>query len=142
MNAVDKATATQLQNIQTRTGKTLEQLNALIKKSGLAKQGQIRDLLKQELGLSHGNANTLAYFYLNPVRQPNADAPRVPADAVLDDIYTGPKAELRPIHDKVMAAINKWGEFELAPRRAMSACGAKSNLPCSARPAKCVWKWA
>ena len=42
MNVVDQATRTQLQNIQTRTGKTLDELFALIRESGLTKHGQIR----------------------------------------------------------------------------------------------------
>jgi hypothetical protein len=62
MNTVDKAIATQLANIQTRSGKSLEELAAFITASGLQKHGQIRDLLKSELGLGHGDANTLAHF--------------------------------------------------------------------------------
>ena len=41
MNTVDKAFETQLKNIQTRTGKTLDQLFAIVRKSGLAKHGEI-----------------------------------------------------------------------------------------------------
>jgi len=66
MNAIDKALATQLGNIETRTGKTLEELNTIIRKSGLEKHGQIRDMLKKELGMGHGDANTLVHLYLNP----------------------------------------------------------------------------
>ena len=40
------------------------------------------------------------------------------ADDALDGIYTGPKAALRPIHDTLMAAIAKFGEFENAPKKA------------------------
>ena len=36
---------------------------------------------------------------------------------VLDEIYAGPKAALRPIHDQVMAAIGGCGEFEIAPKK-------------------------
>jgi hypothetical protein len=38
-------------------------------------------------------------------------------DAVLDAIYTGPKAALRPIHDAVMAEVTKFGPFEIAPKK-------------------------
>lgn len=58
MNAVDKAFETQLQNIQTRSGKTLDQLYGIIRKSGLGKHGEIRDMLKRELGLGHGDARS------------------------------------------------------------------------------------
>jgi len=36
---------------------------------------------------------------------------------VLAEIYAGPKADLRPIHDALMAAIGKFGEFEIAPKK-------------------------
>lgn len=113
MNAVDQAYATQLKNIQTRTGKTLAQLNAILKKSGLTKHGELRDMLKRELGLGHGDANTLVHFYLKSDGTRAAPA----TDAGLAEIYSGSKAELRPIHDKVLAAINKLGEFEIAPKK-------------------------
>ena len=38
-------------------------------------------------------------------------------DQVLEEIYTGPKAALRPIHDAVMAAIGGFGDFEIAPKK-------------------------
>lgn len=37
---MDKALETQLANIQKRTGKTLDELVALVKKGGLAKHGE------------------------------------------------------------------------------------------------------
>jgi hypothetical protein len=36
---------------------------------------------------------------------------------VLDAIYTGPKATLRPVHDALMAAIAEFGPFEIAPKK-------------------------
>ena len=36
---------------------------------------------------------------------------------VLDGIYAGPKASMRPIHDRLMAAIGKFGPFEVAPKK-------------------------
>ncbi len=70
MSSVDQAYETQLKNIQTKTGKTLDQLYAVIQKSGLDKHGEIRDMLKRDLGLGHGDANTLARFYLKPAAEP------------------------------------------------------------------------
>jgi hypothetical protein len=113
MGDLDKATATQLRNLEARSGKTLAQLHALVKKSGLAKHGQIRDLLKQDLGLGHGDANLVAALYLK-AQEPVAEAGADPLEA----IYAGPKAALRPIHDRLMAAIGKFGDFEVAPKKA------------------------
>lgn len=116
MNSVDKATETQLQNIQTRTGKTLAQLFTLIRKSGLAKHGEVRDMLKQTLSLGHGDANTLTHAFFKAQAPADKAAPATEAEAA-DAIYAGPKAELRPIHDRVMAAIAKLGAFEIAPKK-------------------------
>ena len=38
-------------------------------------------------------------------------------DDVLDEIYAGQKANLRSIHDKLMEAINQFGDFEIAPKK-------------------------
>ena len=47
MSSADKALATQLRNIQTKTGKSLDELAAIVKSSGLTKHGEIRDMLKR-----------------------------------------------------------------------------------------------
>jgi hypothetical protein len=117
MSSVDQAYETQLKNIQTKTGKTLDQLYAHIKQSGLAKHGEIRDLLKRDLGLGHGDANTLTHFYFKAQEGQSGQAHAATPDDVLAGIYSGPKAELRPIHDKLMAAIDKFGLFEIAPKK-------------------------
>jgi hypothetical protein len=36
---------------------------------------------------------------------------------VLAEIYADKKAPLRPIHDALMAAIDRFGEFEVAPKK-------------------------
>ena len=52
---------------------------------------------------------------------PAAQAPTASGEGSLDDtlaaIYAGPKAALRPIHDKVMNEVVKFGEFEIAPKK-------------------------
>ncbi len=117
MNSVDKALETQLKNIQTRTGKTLEQLYEIIRKSGLSKHGEIRDMLKNELGMGHGDANTLVHFYMRSAGEGEAPAAGTSIDEAVNEIYAGPKAALRPIHEKLMAEITKFGPFEIAPKK-------------------------
>ena len=115
MSSLDKATQTQLANIQKKTGKSLAELADIIKKSGLSKHGEIRDYLKRELGLGHGDANTLVHI----VRQLDSQHPAEgrSTDQVLDEIYTGGKTHMRPIHEKLMREINTFGEFEIAPKK-------------------------
>jgi hypothetical protein len=115
MSSIDKATQTQLDNIQKKTGKSLDQLAAIVKKSGLTKHGEIREYLKRELGLGHGDANTLVHAVLQSDGQRAAQGKS--ADQVLDEIYTGAKAHMRPIHEKLMKEIHRFGEFEIAPKK-------------------------
>ena len=115
--AVDKALATQLANIEKRTGKSLDALTKIVKASGLSKHGEIRDMLKRELGMGHGDANTLVHVVLKSDGTSAAEAAGKSPAGVLDDIYSGAKAPLRPIHDKLMAAIEAFGPFETAPKK-------------------------
>lgn len=109
MSTVDKAIQTQLANLQKKTGKTLDELGKLIAASGLTKHGEIRDMLQRDLGLGHGDANTLVHTVLQSAG---------PVGDVLDEIYAGPKAALRPIHEALMQEILRFGDFEIAPKKA------------------------
>jgi hypothetical protein len=109
MSSPDAALATQLKNIESRTGKTLDQLRQMIAASGLAKHGEIRSWLMAELGLGHGDANTVVHL-AKQATEPAADDP-------LDAIYTGTKAGLRPLHEAAMARIHALGDFEIAPKK-------------------------
>ena len=117
MNAVDKAIETQVKNIQAKTGKTLDQLAAILRKSGLTKHGELCDFAKRELGLGHGDANTLVHTCLKSDGASAAAAKGATPDDVLAEIYAGPKEALRPIHEAFMAAIGGFGEFEIAPKK-------------------------
>jgi hypothetical protein len=117
MSILDKARETQLKNIQIKTGKSLAELTALIQGSGLTKHGEIRDMLIRELGLGYGDATMLVHFALLSDGQSAAQARGASSDEVVDEIYTGAKADLRPIHDRLMAEINQFGEFEVVPKK-------------------------
>lgn len=115
MSSLDKAVQTQLDNIQKKTGMTLAQVSALAQKSGLSKHGELRDMFKEKLGLGHGDANALVHAIL---KSDGASAAQgKDEDAVLDEIYSGAKAGFRPIHEKLMKEITKFGEFEVAPKK-------------------------
>jgi predicted transport protein len=104
---MEKAVATQLANIEKRTGKSIKQLTAIIKKSGLTKHGELVAMLKRDLGMVH------------TVRQSAgpASAKGQSTGQVLDGLYTGKKADLRPIHDKLQTRLAKLGTFEEAPKK-------------------------
>jgi len=115
MSSLYKAFQTQLDNIQKKTGQSLDELAGIIKKSGLTKHGEIRDYIKRELGLGHGDANTLVHAVLQSDGQRAAEGKST--DAVLDEIYSGAKAHMRPIHERLMKEIVKFGEFEIVPKK-------------------------
>jgi len=106
------ALATQLKNIEARTGRSLAELQRLIAASGLAKHAELRSWAQQTLGLGYGDANTLVHTARQAAAAPPA-AGEDPADAW----YAGPKAALRPIHGAVMAAVRALGPFEEAPKK-------------------------
>ena len=117
MADMDKAIATQIANIEKKTGKSLAQLTAAIKKSGKAKHGEIRSWLMESYCLGHGDANTLTHIALKSDGTSAAKSSGASADDLLAEIYAGKKAHLRPIHDKLMTAIAKFGEHEVAPKK-------------------------
>lgn len=117
MGSVEVATATQLANIEKRTGKSLAQLVKLVNASGLSKHSEIRDHLKTTLSLGYGDANALTHYALKAGDAATAASSSASPDDVLATLYAGPKAALRPIHDALMAKINSLGEFETSPKK-------------------------
>ena len=113
----NKAIATQLANIEKRTGKSLDELAGIVKSSGLEKHSELVTMLKTTLGMGHGDANTLVHTVLSSDGERAAAAQGVSGAAVLDGLYTGPKAALRPIHDRLLAELRTFGEFEEAPKK-------------------------
>jgi len=115
ISSLEMAVQTQLVNVQKKTGMSLKEISSLVKKSGLAKHGEIRDMLKEKLDLGHGDANALVHAILK------SDGTRAAQgkgeDAVLDEIYSGAKAGQRPIHEALMNRINAFGEFEIVPKK-------------------------
>src|SRR4051812_13450585 len=100
MNIVDKATQTQLTNIQAKTGQTLDQLRAVLEQSGLTKHGEIRAMFQRDLELGYGDANMLTRALLNTDAEGTAGIEAAGADNPADSLYTDAKAALRPIHDR------------------------------------------
>lgn len=121
------ATLTQLRNIQGKTGRTIAELHAAITATGLAKHGERRSWLIEQFKLGYGDANAVVTVMgkipAGLEGQPGAPAAAgaatdaAPAEDPLDAIYTGAKAHLRPLHEKVMRAIGAFGPFEVAPKK-------------------------
>jgi len=114
---MDKALATQVANIEKKTGKSMAQLTKLVTASKLSKHGELVTMLKETLGLGHGDANTVVHLAKQSAGPAAATAKGGSSEEVLDGLYTGPKAAPRPIDDKVLLAMQKFGAFEEAPKK-------------------------
>jgi Domain of unknown function (DUF4287)/Domain of unknown function (DUF5655) len=112
VSVVDDATATMIANFPARTGRTLDAWVGLVREAGLARHGEIMTLLKSEHGMSHGFANMVALTALRP-------AETTMPDALVEAMYAGSKASLRPLHEAVVGVVRAFGrDVELAPKKA------------------------
>jgi hypothetical protein len=110
MASVKDALATLARNIEAQTGKPIKDWVALAKASGHAKHGQIVAHLKDKHGLGHGAANFIAKKALEPGAGGDDD--------LLAAQFAGAKAAVKPLYDKLAAAVKALGEdVELAPKK-------------------------
>jgi Domain of unknown function (DUF5655)/Domain of unknown function (DUF4287) len=117
MSTLEQALETQLKNIQSKTGKTFEELRAIVQQSGLTKHGELRAMLQRELGLGYGDANSLVHAILQSDGTRAAQASGATDEDVISEIYSGTKAGLRPIHEQFMVALGDFGPFEIVPKK-------------------------
>jgi predicted transport protein len=95
-----------------KTGKSLEEWVALLRKQDLEKHVQMVAWLKGEHGMTHGYASLVAHS----LRQNHAGA--IEDDDLMQGQYAG-KESLRPIHDQLVAAIQAFGaDIEFVPKKA------------------------
>lgn len=114
MNAVDKATQTMIQNLREKTGKSLEEWIEIARKTGIAKNRELINHLKTDHGLTHGYANLIAIKALETTEQSTATG-----DDLVAAQYAGARAELRPIYDAIISAVEKFGkDVEISPKKA------------------------
>ena len=117
MSTLDQARDTQRRNIESKTGKTLAQLRTALHASGIGKHGELRSFAMTAFGLGYGDANTLVHLALASDGQSAAQAEGLSGEDVTAGIYSEKKAALRPIHDRLMASISRFGDFEVAPKK-------------------------
>lgn len=105
-----------LANLKDKTGKTRDGWMAHLAKDGFSadsKHGEIVKHLKGEHGVTHGFANLIAH----ELRRPSSSEPA--GDDLVAAQYAGPKADLKPIYDALVARIETFGDdVELAPKKA------------------------
>jgi predicted transport protein len=111
--AVDKATQTQIANIEKNTGKKLADWINIVNKSGFSKHGELVNFLKDKHSFTHGNANVVVHF----AKQSHAGAV-ANTDDLVSDQYKG-KEILKPWYDKIMKEVAKLGkDVQVSPKKA------------------------
>jgi len=99
-------------NLEQKTGRSMPQWIGVVESSGLSKHSEIIAWLKSEHGISHGFANGIALAFRN---RGESGAP----EDLVSAQYAGPKAALRPIYEKLVAAAKALGDdVEVAPKKA------------------------
>ena len=108
----EEQAAAMIANLKEKTGKTLAAWLKITKAKGFAKHGEIVKFLKGEHGVTHGFANLIAHETLG------AGKPAAAGDDLVSSQYAGPKADLEPIYDALIAAAKKLGkDVEIAPKK-------------------------
>ncbi len=112
---MDKQAEKMIANLEATTGAKLEEWITRVLASGKAKHGEIVKWLKTEHGMTHGYANLVAHTAKGSAASTSGKTD----DDLVASQYTGGKAALRPIHDRLVAAVQKFGaDVELAPKKA------------------------
>jgi len=112
MGKIEDAVANMIANMKANTGKSLEEWLKITAKAKLTKHGEIVKMLKSDHGLGHGFANHVANRTLSGGAAP------VESDDLLAAQYAGPKAELKPLYDKLAKLIGAFGkDVEFSPKK-------------------------
>jgi len=103
--------ANMIANLEAKTGKSLENWIAAVRASGHEKHKAVVDWLKAEHGLGHGYANLVAHKTFA------SDAGSSEDVALMDAMFAGPKAAMRPVYDKVAAIVEGLDGSAFAPKK-------------------------
>jgi hypothetical protein len=104
--------ATMIANLKKNTGNALAAWLKIVRASKAEKHGAIVKHLKSEHGVTHGYANLIAHQALG------SDAPSAPTGDLVATQYNG-KDDLRPIYDKLIKAVGRFGsDVEVSPKKA------------------------
>ncbi len=91
------------EGLEKNTGHALEHWIDIVKESGIEKHGEIINFLKKEYNFTYGFANFVAF------KSKKTDAGSIDDDELLTNQYKG-KEVLQPIYDKLIEAINTFGD--------------------------------
>ncbi len=109
----EEMAAAMVRNLKEKTGKTLAQWLKIANGSKFTKHGELIKFLKSDHGMSHGYANLIAHETLQAKSGgPSSDT------QLIDQQYAGGKAQLRPIFDALIGAVEKLGtDVVISPKK-------------------------
>ncbi|HEY6554971.1 MAG TPA: DUF4287 domain-containing protein [Vicinamibacteria bacterium] len=115
MSKPEDATASMIANLENKTGRSLAAWLKLAKASGKTRHGELVDWLKSEHGMTHGYANLVAHTAF----QSDAGSISAAGEDLVAAQYSGPKAGLRPLYDRLEKEISRFGsDVLMSPKKA------------------------
>jgi len=96
-----------VRNLQKNTGKTLEQWIETVKKSGPTDRKNQVEWLKTKHALGNGQAKTITKMMYEGMSDYDEES-------LMEGHFTNGKDYQKPVYDKIMAAVKKWGDHKLA----------------------------
>ena len=109
----EEGMATLIRNLEEKTGRSMADWIGTARGSGLGKHKEMVEHLKTVHGLTYGYANQIAQRALA-----GDDAPAQGSAELIDAQYTGSKAAMRPLYDRLVEVINQLGpEVEVSPKK-------------------------
>lgn len=108
----EQIAADMVSNLKATTGKSLQEWLPIVSAAKVTKHSEIVAYLKTKHDIGHGYATMIAHKVLK------SDASEFDAAALIAAQYAGPKSALKPIYDKLLVAIRRFGsDVEVAPKK-------------------------
>ena len=102
-----------IQNLETKTGRSIANWIQIARECGKTRHKELVDCLKISHNLTHGYANQIALRALA-----SDDAPASGSNALIDAQYTGAKAPMRALYEKMAGAARGLGpDVEVSPKK-------------------------
>ena len=118
-----------LTNLEDKSGNTLSHWITIVENSGEEKHMAIIKHLKTNHGLTHGYANLIAFKFRERFEAPKS------GNEMVDDLFSGSKANLKPIYDKLVTLVQSFGkDVEISPRKTYVTIRRSNSLLFSNHP--------
>src|ERR1700682_5082766 len=110
MATVEEGLKSQVRNIETKYGRPISSWADLIRASGKTKHNEVVALLKSKYGMTHGSAHRVALIARESMDGRSELANVDPGADPADRLYAGKKSAVRPIHNRLIAGIQSFGD--------------------------------